>query len=217
MRIYLVRHGETDYNKNGYMQGRMETSLNEEGINQIELCAKKLSSIKFDTIISSSQRRALQTANIIARYHKQNEVITEDLLQEIDCGIWSGKSWDSIKEEYQDIDFSKLKASKFVELHCGESYDDVRFRIKDFFEKIDDILDENDTVLIVTHGFIIKSIVSSLLNININNKNSFHISNAGITIIDRFMKKQKSSLITLNDISHLMIVDEDREENQQVY
>lgn len=218
MRLYIVRHGETDYNRDGYMQGRLETSLNNKGRIQAGLCGEKLKNINFDSIISSSQKRALQTAKIISSHHSNVEVREETLLQEIDCGEWCGKNWEDIKKEYSHIDFSVLKASKFVKLHKGESYNSVKSRIEAFFDIIDKEFSKSSTILLITHGFIIKSMVSTLLDININNKNSFSILNAGITIIDRDSSNNINSLITLNDVSHLSEVNYKEEpKDEQVY
>ena len=54
MLIYILRHGQTDYNKNGIFQGRNNISLNEEGIKQITETSKELKKIKFDTLFSKS-------------------------------------------------------------------------------------------------------------------------------------------------------------------
>ncbi|KGE16836.1 histidine phosphatase family protein [Paenibacillus wynnii] len=63
--IYVVRHGETDLNKEGRLQGRQGMPLNENGIRQAECLRDKLSEIKFDYVYSSPQERAVQTAEIV--------------------------------------------------------------------------------------------------------------------------------------------------------
>jgi uncharacterized phosphatase len=64
--IYVVRHGQTDLNKEGRLQGRFGLSLNDQGIEQAEVLKMELTDIKFDYVFSSPQERAVQTAEIAA-------------------------------------------------------------------------------------------------------------------------------------------------------
>lgn len=64
--IYVVRHGQTDWNKDRKMQGRMGLPLNEYGIEQAEAIKEKIPTVKFDFVFSSPQERAVQTAEIIS-------------------------------------------------------------------------------------------------------------------------------------------------------
>ncbi|WP_427050919.1 histidine phosphatase family protein [Paenibacillus sp. TC-CSREp1] len=64
--IYIVRHGQTDLNKEGRLQGRLGMPLNEAGIHQAQVLRDELKSIKFDYVFSSPQERAIQTAEIVS-------------------------------------------------------------------------------------------------------------------------------------------------------
>lgn len=80
--IYVIRHGETDFNKQGRLQGRRGLPLNESGIMQAELLKDELKNIKFDVIFSSPQERAVQTAEIVSG----SEVCVDPRLDVFDLG-----------------------------------------------------------------------------------------------------------------------------------
>ena len=65
MKLYVLRHGETDYNKEGIFQGQNNIDLNEEGIKQAQITAKSLENIYFDKVYVSPLKRAIQTAKIV--------------------------------------------------------------------------------------------------------------------------------------------------------
>ncbi|MEK4486322.1 histidine phosphatase family protein [Psychrobacillus sp. FSL H8-0484] len=80
--IYVIRHGETDLNKEGRLQGRLGLPLNPYGIKQAERLSDKLRDIKFDFVFSSPQERAIQTAEIATGL----EAIADDRLDVFDLG-----------------------------------------------------------------------------------------------------------------------------------
>lgn len=91
MEIYLVRHGETDWNAQGRLQGREDIPLNSEGRNQAIACGVALSEAGFTAIYSSPLKRALETAQEIALYHSC-KVTPDPALTERDFGKLSGKT-----------------------------------------------------------------------------------------------------------------------------
>lgn len=84
--IYVVRHGQTDWNKNRKMQGRMGVPLNQHGIEQAETLKEKMQKVKFDFIFSSPQERAVQTAEIITGVR----AVVDDRLDVYDLGEADG-------------------------------------------------------------------------------------------------------------------------------
>ena len=87
--IYFVRHGETDYNKQGRAQGHMDIPLNETGLMQAKTVAKALKNTKLDVIYSSPLQRAKVTADTINTHHNV-EVICDDRLKELYRGDIQG-------------------------------------------------------------------------------------------------------------------------------
>ena len=138
--IYIVRHGQTNWNIEGRYQGRIDIELNETGINQAKEISKKLKNINFDKIFSSPLKRAKKTAEIIS----DGKIILDERLIERYNGELEGK----LKFEYENmIDFTDLNEKKFG----IEPLSSFRKRIKGFF---DDILRNypRQNILIVTHA-----------------------------------------------------------------
>lgn len=138
--IYIVRHGQTDWNVEGRYQGRIDIELNDKGIEQAIKLKEKLNNIKFDKVFSSSLKRALKTAQIITC----NEIITDDRIIERCNGQLEGKLKSEIEVE---IDFNNPN-----ETRMGlENINDFRKRIKDFFEEIS-VKYRGKNILVVTHA-----------------------------------------------------------------
>ena len=87
MKLYVLRHGETDYNKEGIFQGQNNIDLNEEGIKQAQITAKSLENIFFDKVYVSPLKRAIETAKIVTN----NELEIDDRIKERSFGKLEGK------------------------------------------------------------------------------------------------------------------------------
>lgn len=140
--IYIVRHGETNYNVEGRYAGRIDVPLNDNGIKQAYLIKEKLKDIKFDKVFSSPLKRAYETATIICG-DKYN-IIKDDRLIERSNGELEGRLKKEIKEY---IDFNDINENRFD----IENIVDFRKRVKEY---IDYILDNyrGKNILIVTHA-----------------------------------------------------------------
>jgi len=82
VRIYVVRHGETEENRQKIVQGHLDTSLNSEGERQSDLLAKALKDVPFDACYSSDLRRAVETAKRVVAYHSGVEIQTQSGVRE---------------------------------------------------------------------------------------------------------------------------------------
>lgn len=138
--IYIVRHGQTDWNVEGRNQGRIDVELNQKGIEQALKMKDKLKDIKFDKVFSSPLKRAYKTAQIIT----SNEIIVDNRIIERCNGKLEGK----LKNEINvDIDFNDPH-----ERRMGiENIIDFRNRINDFLEEILKKY-KGKNVLVVTHA-----------------------------------------------------------------
>lgn len=137
--IYIVRHGQTDWNLEGRMQGHSDIPLNETGINQAKIIKEKLKDIQFDKVFSSPLKRAYQTAKIITN----TEITIDERIIERDNGELEGK----LKKDCPpNIDFNDPNTGFGI-----ESIIDFRNRIFNFF---DDITTNytNENILVVTHA-----------------------------------------------------------------
>lgn len=154
MKIFVIRHGETDLNKAHIIQGQTEDSeLNATGLAQAQESIAVLPA-GLTICISSPLRRARQTAEIIAR-HFRIPVVFKDELKEKHYGSLSGKT----KEEVAKItghDNKSMNVALDLTKYGGESTEDVRARLTRFFEEVKSGYGK-ETPLIVTHLGIIRN------------------------------------------------------------
>ena len=138
--IYFVRHGQTEWNKIGRMQGRIDIELNNEGKQQAMIVREKLKGVKFDKVFSSPLKRAVETAKIIC----DQEVLVDDRLIERSNGELEGK----LKTEIEEFpDFNNPNDTRFG----IESLNNFKARINNFLdETLKKYKDKN--VLVVTHA-----------------------------------------------------------------
>ncbi len=162
VRIYLTRHGQTNYNLEERMQGHIDAALNSEGIKQAEALAKRIQNDQIDHIYSSPLVRAHKTAQLINTYHGI-ELKLDDRLKEMGFGSWEGQVIDEIKENYSERAFHFWKEPEKYEPIDGESFEGVQTRVKSF---LSDILKAHggQTVLVVCHGMLIRNMLSVLKN-----------------------------------------------------
>ena len=155
--IYLIRHGETDWNVERKIQGQTDIPLNSNGKQQAEEAANEIANLKIDRIISSDLSRAKETAEIINK--KVGAKITIDKrLREVNYGNYEGAQFDKFTDEQWEI------FNKTPEKIKGESRKQVYDRVKSLIDEIKD--DEN--VLVVTHGGSLRMMLYYA-----NNKDSF--------------------------------------------
>ncbi len=139
MNIYIVRHGQTDYNVNGRYGGRLDVPLNYVGIKEAYEVKEKLKGIKFDLVFSSPLQRAYTTAQIIT----DEPIIRDDRIIERSNGDLEGK----LKSEIKDLpDFNDPSETRYN----IESIIDFKKRINSFLKEIISLDLEN--VLVVTHA-----------------------------------------------------------------
>ena len=152
MVIYLVRHGETDWNIEGRLQGREDIPLNENGVRQAYACAKALGQIPIDCILTSPLRRAKKTAEIIAGQISVSDVIVEEDLTERDFGELSGHP---PRRGTIFQDFGAVKGMEALD-HVTKR----QMRVLDSYRKNAGL----QHVLVVSHGAAINALLSSLSN-----------------------------------------------------
>ena len=151
MKIYLVRHGETNLNSPiRRMQGSSNISLNDNGIKQAEEASLKLKDLNFDLIISSPYKRAYETASIINEV-LNIDLICDDRIKERDYGDLEAMLY---KKEYCDIDYD------LVSVH-GEEYNHYKDRLLDFLDDIKNKYSDKK-VLVVCHNGVI-GLISCLI------------------------------------------------------
>ncbi len=166
--IYFIRHGETDFNKEGRMQGHMDIPLNNNGIAQAEMARDELAEFYFDMIYSSPLQRAKKTAEIINE--KQNvKVIIDERIKEINGGELQGKIRKELSEDMELLIHNNPESLGIeTSAHLCE-------RVESFFKEIEN-LDKN--ILIVAHGGVYRALYRYLNNIEVYEFEFKRIENA---------------------------------------
>jgi len=162
MKIYVARHGKTVWNEQRRTQGQVQNRLSKTGIETTQKLAEKSKDIKIDYIYSSPLLRAVQTANIINKFHKV-KVIKDQRLTDINQGIFSGRFFDSLTEE--ELIAKKSRSKKYG----MESMEEFFIRIKDFYNFILE-KHKHENILIVTHSGAIKLLEYVTKHNNFNNE-----------------------------------------------
>lgn len=142
MNLYVVRHGETNYNKMGLLQGRTDIPLNENGKKQALETQKELEGISFDLVISSPMIRAIETASLIA---PSKEVVIDHRLEERKLGEYEGKSKNIYDQELYHDYFKNCTE------HGVEGIQQLVDRVNDFINELKRNYYDK-TILLVTHG-----------------------------------------------------------------
>ncbi len=203
-RLYLIRHGETAWNKEKRYQGMTDIALSEDGIKQAKLLAKRFQYISLDRIYVSPLTRAIQTAKEIENI--TNIPITiEDNFREIHFGEWEGHTVEELKEKYGQV-YLDFTERPFTSTVPGEgSYQNTMKRALDGVEQI---LKEHtgENVAIVSHGAFLRVMLFGLLTIAETTYQKIWLTNTSITRIDIYEDGRKF-LITLNDKAHLELAD----------
>lgn len=204
MLFYLVRHGQTDWNKDGRIQGTTDIPLNETGRKQAEQLSFKLkarneissfSKTKIDAVYTSPLLRAFETAKILA---KEENLPLRRLfeLRERDFGEWEGKSWQQIEKEYSD-DFYLWREQPMVGIPSGgESRTSCEERSARAIKKI--LSETAGDAVIVAHGGIIVFLMNYLLRFQRIPQETI-MSNGALSIISYDRATGMGKLIVLND------------------
>lgn len=185
--VYVIRHGETDFNKDGRYSGRIDTPLNAAGIAQAKQLAEKTRGLNIEVIYCSPLNRAIETANLI-KSQTNCEIIINNHFIERSLGIYEGLTKDEAKNKHPDL-YTRNITRIFDEAPPnGETINEV---IKRVFIGLDEIKKQNkfSNILISTHGFIAK-VINKYFNSKISDQDFFDFSLANAEI-----KKY-----TLNDV-----------------
>lgn len=163
MKLYFIRHGQTDWNKERKIQGRADIELNEFGRHLARETGKGLKEIPFAVCISSPLNRTLETARLVLG-DKDVPVVTDERIIEMDFAEWEGKccskkNWE-LPESFHDFFDAP---HRYIPAQGGESFADVKVRTGEFLEELyaeEAYKDKN--VLIITHGAALAGILNNI-------------------------------------------------------
>ena len=153
--LVFVRHGFTDWNLDGRLQGQLDIPLNAAGRAQARILRDHLAAKTFDRIYTSPLQRAAETARIIAG---DRSVLTDWRIAEIHHGDWQGKTKREIASRWPAAWEAWNKQPLQVTSGGGESPEQIRGRVQDFLRSV-----AAPTILCVSHGMVIQTVRAILL------------------------------------------------------
>lgn len=158
--IYLIRHGQTQWNLAHKMQGSLNSDLTDLGQAQAVKLGDKLSEIKFDHIYCSDAPRAKQTAQLVF----PNQLLQEaEGLREIAMGDWEGKTYDEIEAQDPIAWYQFFQAPfDYQPTAGGESFADLENRLREFV-KSEKLAERTGTIALVSHRITLRMLLSILL------------------------------------------------------
>ncbi|MBK6338981.1 MAG: histidine phosphatase family protein [Bacteroidetes bacterium] len=197
--IYIIRHGQTDYNLKGIVQGRgVDSVLNETGEEQAKKFHEKYKEHDFDVVFTSTLQRTHQTVKPFT--DNGLEKIISIHLDEIDWGIYEGmEPTPEMLKNYTGIIKEWREGNLDIKIHGGESAQDLYDRQFPFVEELKNL--KASKVLICSHGRAIRSLLCCFLNVPLKDMDNFEHHNTCLYKIN--YNGKKFELEISNDISHL--------------
>jgi len=202
MRLILVRHCQTDRNQQRKLQGHSPIELNAAGRRDAEALALALREEKVEAIYSSPLQRSLETAQAINHFH-QLAIESEDGLKELDIGDLDGLTIEEMRSQYSSF-WQKWTSGEPGLAKCpnGESLAEAQQRAWDTIQEITR-RHRQQTAIVVTHYFVIVSVICKALGIDLSHMGRFRALNTGaINILD--FRDERITLTLFNDTCHLL-------------
>ena len=170
LKLYIVRHGETEWNVIKRFQGQLNTPLTEKGIKKLKETGKKLENVLFDEVYTSELGRTVASAEIILNENrgyknKKRELKKLAELNEVYFGVWQGLTYEEVFLKYPEEGnnyFYNVKNYKAENVEA-EKLEDALER---FLKGINKILDshESGNILVVTHGTVFEMFMNYVAN-----------------------------------------------------
>ena len=198
-KIFLVRHGESQWNVLKKIQGQQDVPLTDRGMKQANLIGNRLVHERIDRIYSSDLKRAYDTAEIIGKRLSLNVIPTKEF-REIDFGIWEGMSNDKMHIEYYNELCLWRKEPEKLKVEGAESLRELQLRAMAAVNKI--INNEvGDNILIVSHSATLKTIILGLLNMDLAYFKNLTLGNVSLSIVEN--RDYNRVMKVLNDTCHI--------------
>ncbi len=201
-KLLLVRHGETDDNKNLVFQGQTGRGLNARGREQAGKLAARLAAAgsRPRAMVTSDLDRARETAEILGAALDLAPSLDPDL-REVYLGAWQGLSYAEIAARFPE-EWAAWRAGEDIHRGGGETYAELGERVARAMERIADTY-EGGAVVVVSHGAALKSFVARVLGIGTAGMRAFRVAvNTGVTIVERDAER-RWLLAVWNDAAHL--------------
>jgi broad specificity phosphatase PhoE len=196
--LYLIRHAETEYNREGRVQGFTDSALSELGRRQSRRLRERIRSIGIGAAACSPSSRASETARIALDRNLALEVF--DGLREMHLGVWEGRVAADIRREYPEEVKLWFDRPSELRLEGGETLRGFRRRVSHTMDAIRE-RHPDGTVAIFTHGGVIRVYLTRLLGMKLDDVWRFRIHNTSLTRV--LFPGNRPRIDLLGDVSHL--------------
>ena len=200
MHLLLIRHGETDWNNEGRIQGHTDTPLNPRGIQQAGRLAARLASEEIDAVYTSPLARARVTAELIAQKHCLT-AIPDDRLKEKFLGDFEGMTGGDLEKQYPEIFHAWHASEVHFPLPGEETPTALQERVQAFLDRVRAEHPDGAQVAVVSHGGTLSMFLATLIGLDIQRRFPFWFDNASVSHID--LSGTRFRLRLLNDTCHL--------------
>jgi probable phosphoglycerate mutase len=201
LRIFLVRHGETEWNRIGRFQGRNDQPLNEKGRKQAQALAEALQNEEFKAIYTSPLPRSLETARSIRVFHPETPLIEEANFMEMDLGEFEGVDGRQWMEKNQAFVKAWAQNPSSVRMPGGESLREVQSRALEALKAITALYASGDTLLICSHNFVLLTLLCHALEIPLDRFREVKKGTASYSLLT--LKNGRFQAEMINERSHL--------------
>ena len=196
MKLYIIRHAETEYNRKGIIQGsEVDSDINDVGESQANSFYEYYKNINFDKIYVSDLKRTFQTIRRFTEKGSSYEKLKE--FNEISWGVNQGKSDDL--EDYAKLIDTWLAGNLDNKFEEGESPNEMSVRLVKGFDKVLD--DDHDTVLLCIHGRALRILLSKIIDNDLTKMDKYVHSNTGLYLLE--YKNGKYEILGSNLRNHL--------------
>ena len=199
LRLLLLRHGETAWNRERRYQGWTDIPLSPEGLIQAEAAARELKEHAFAAVYASPLRRARDTAAAIAAPHRL-EVETDPVFKELAFGEWEGLSLDEARARDAALYEGWARTPHRVSPPGGESLAQARERVLDGLGRLR-AGHQDETVCLVAHGIPVRILILEALGLGLDRIWSLHSSPTGISELE--FRHDWTALHRMNTLVHL--------------
>ncbi|MBI4595756.1 MAG: histidine phosphatase family protein [Candidatus Tectomicrobia bacterium] len=199
MKLYLIRHGQTEWNQQEIFRGLADVALDQEGRREARALAKRLQGTEIAAIFSSPLMRAKETADIIGNVIGLETVVSNELI-DINCGNWQGVTLQEVKQKYYPLYQSWLQEPENFTFPLGEGLSEVRKRTIPFLKGLIERFPQKE-IAVVSHRVINKIIICALLDLPNSKFWSIKQDTAALNLLE--LSPTEAHLMFLNDTCHL--------------
>ena len=200
MRLVLVRHGETDWNKLGKFQGQGDIALNSRGMAQAKETAQAVAACKHSAVYSSPLHRTMQVAQEISLLGGK-PVVEVPGFMELRLGDLEGVTGEKMRVDWPEIYSGWRDDPAGVSMPNGESLKDLQDRAWKSLVEVEQAHPQEDTLIIVSHNFAIRTMVGKVLGMPLANFHRMSLGLSSICVIESDQRGRR--LVSYNSVCHL--------------